>query len=85
MRRRRRLDNMIKLLYNFIIKLWLGSKRGEIMFKTVVREILHYIINTEMQKLIKQANDTNDLHRKTILQTEVVRLKALSDKLDDAK
>jgi hypothetical protein len=54
-------------------------------FKAAVKLVLQEIINREIKKLTIEANSIQDLHRKTILNTEIIHLKELSDKLDESK
>lgn len=76
---------MLKVLYNYIVKFYIKLWGVNMTFKAAVKLVLQEIINREIKKLTIEANSIQDLHRKTILNTEIIHLKELSDKLDESK
>jgi ABC-type arginine transport system ATPase subunit len=55
------------------------------MFKTVVKDILMYLLNRELEKVSQEYNANPNITRKQNLYTESVKIKALADKLDSCK
>jgi len=79
------LDKCKIIWYNYILKLYLRLTGGKMTFKAAVKNVLQYFLNKEMTKLNADYNLVGDAHRRTIINVEIIKLKELSDKLDESK
>jgi hypothetical protein len=55
------------------------------MFRTIVKEVLQYLLNKELERITNVYNSNPNIHTKQKMYDESVKLKELSDKIDTCK
>lgn len=52
---------------------------------SATKDILLYLLNDKMAEYVSKCNKETDLHRKTIINVEIIKIKDLADKLEHSK